>query len=81
MIRLIYGLSGIGVLAILRPQFIAEEYPAILFASLTYLFVCMLGGIYDMNTKRFRPIPGLEKIRLIDIAVFILVIIFFIFML
>lgn len=80
MLRLIYGLSGIGILALLRPQLIAEEYQAVLLACLTYLFICTLGGIYDMNTKQFRPIPGLEKTRLIDIAVFILVFLLFFFL-
>ncbi len=77
MIRLIYGLSGIGILAILRPQFLAEDYQAILLAFLTYLFVCILGGIYDTHTRQFRHIPGMEKLRLIDIVIFILIIIFF----
>jgi hypothetical protein len=80
MLRLIYGLSGIGIMAILRPRLIAEEYPAILLGCLTYLFVCTLGGIYDNSTKQFRQIPGLEKTRLIDIAVFILVFLFFFFL-
>ncbi len=81
MIRLIYGLSGIGILAILRPRLIAEEYPAVLLGCLTYLFVCILGGSLDNYTKQYRHIPGLEKTRLIDIAVFILVfiLIFFLF--
>ncbi len=79
MLRLIYGLSGIGILAILRPKIIAEEYTAVLIGSLAYLFVCILGGIYDMNTKQFRHIPGLEKPRLIDIALFILILIFVFF--
>ena len=76
MLRLIYGLSGIGIMAILRPKIIAEEYQAVIVASLAYLFVCILGGIYDMNTKQFTHIPGLEKPRLIDIALFILIFIF-----
>ena len=80
MLRLIYGLSGIGIMAILRPQFIAEEYQAVLVGSLAYLFVCVLGGIYDMNTKQFTHIPGLEKPRLIDIAIFILIFIFVFFL-
>ena len=80
MLRLIYGLSGIGILALLRPQLLAEEYQAVLMGSFVYLFVCILGGIYDMNTKQVRHIPGLERPRLIDIALFILIFIFVFFL-
>ena len=79
-LRLIYGLSGIGLLAILRPQFLAEEYHAVLSSSLAYLFVCVLGGIYDISIKRLTPIPGLGKPRLIDIALLVLVFILFFFL-
>jgi hypothetical protein len=79
LIRLIYGFSGIGIIAVIRPNFFAEHHSEILIAMLTYLFVCIAGGIYDLSTRRLSQFTCFKKKEIIYLIIFILLLLLIFF--
>lgn len=76
-IRLIYGLAGVGVLALIRPNKFATDFRVFNLSVLIYLIVCIAGGIYDVSKGQPVQDPGLQKLRVIDIAILIFLILLF----
>jgi len=72
LLRLIYGLCGIGIIALIKPSFLAKNRSDILIAMLVYLFVCIAGGVCDLSKKRLSQFTGLQKKDIIWIIIFVL---------
>ncbi len=72
LLRLIYGLCGIGIIAVIRPNILAENHSEILMAMLTYLFVCIAGGIYDLSIRRLSQFTCFKKKEIIYLIIFVL---------
>ncbi len=72
LLRLIYGLCGIGIIALIKPNFLAENHSDILIAILVYLFVCIAGGVYDLSRRRLSQFACFKKKEIIYLIIFVL---------
>jgi len=66
-LRLIYGLAAMGVMALIRPDLVTERYEATLFCLSAYMVVCILGGLYDMSSRKYHRIEGYPRFRKRDL--------------
>jgi hypothetical protein len=75
LFRLVYGLSGVPLLFLIRPDFFTHEKRFRLIpGTLFYLFICLAGGGHDVSTgqeARFRPFSKHPKRDLILLALII----------
>ena len=75
LIRLVYGLLGILLIAFIRPDLFSEKLTRILAPLSVYLLICLAGGAFDAATRPTREIKLFQKPKLVYVVIFLIVMI------
>jgi hypothetical protein len=74
LVRGLYGLLGLAVVAVIRPDIYVDHREIVWFAVGLYVVVCTVGGVYDAATRQRRTVKVFQKPRAVDIALLVIII-------
>ncbi len=74
LVRGLYGLLGLAVVAVIRPDIYVDRREIVWFAVGLYVVVCAAGGVYDAATRARRTVKVFQKPRAVDVALLVIII-------